>query len=62
MAVFGVIMVHFFPHSDWIRRDKDTRYLSVYSPNAEKYEHFLPSAKFDMYPQEDYCTKNEVFS
>ena len=28
-------LVRFFPHSDWIRRD--TPYLSVFSPNAEKY-------------------------
>ena len=26
----------FFPHSDWIQRD--TEYLSVFSPNAEKFE------------------------
>ena len=28
-------LVCIFPHSDWIRRD--TSYLSVFSPNAEKY-------------------------
>ena len=33
MSVFGVILVHIFPHSDWIRRD--TEYPSVFSPNAE---------------------------
>ena len=33
---FGVIQVHIFHHSDWIRRD--TQYLSVFSPNAGKYE------------------------
>ena len=27
---------HIFPHSDWIRRD--TQYLSVFRPNAEKCE------------------------
>ena len=31
-------LVCFFPHSHWIRRiRRDTRYLSVFSPNAEKY-------------------------
>ena len=29
-------LVHIFSHSDWIRRD--TQYLSVFSPNAGKYE------------------------
>ena len=29
-------LVRIFPHSDWIRRD--TKYLSVFSPNAGKYE------------------------
>ena len=28
-------LVRIFPHSDWIRRD--TSYLSIFSPNAEKY-------------------------
>ena len=28
-------LVHIFSHSDWIRRD--TKYLSVFSPNAGKY-------------------------
>ena len=28
-------LVRIFPHSDWIRRD--TKYLSVFSPNAGKY-------------------------
>ena len=28
-------LVRIFPHSDWIQRD--TEYLSVFSPNAEKY-------------------------
>ena len=35
VSVLGVILVLIFPHSDWIRRD--TRYLSVFSPNAGKY-------------------------
>ena len=34
VSVFGVILVHIFPHSNWIRRD--TSYLSVFSPNAGK--------------------------
>ena len=34
-SVFGVFLVHIFPHSDRIR--KDTPYLSVFSPNAGKY-------------------------
>ena len=34
VSVFGVILVRIFPHSDWIRRD--TEYLSVFGPNAEK--------------------------
>ena len=35
MSVFGVILVRIFPHSDWIQ--KDTEYLSVFSPNTGKY-------------------------
>ena len=35
MFVFGVFLVHIFPHLEWIHRD--TKYLSVFSPNAEKY-------------------------
>ena len=35
VPVFGVFLVRIFPHSDWIRRD--TPYLSVFSPNPEKY-------------------------
>ena len=35
MSVFGVILVHIFPHSNWIRGD--TECLSVFSPNAGKY-------------------------
>ena len=34
MSVFGVILVRIFPHSGWIQRD--TPYLSVFSPNAGK--------------------------
>ena len=34
VSVFGVFLVHIFPHSDWIRRD--TPNLSVFSPNAGK--------------------------
>ena len=30
-----LFLVRIFPHSDWIRRD--TKYLSVFSPNAGKY-------------------------
>ena len=30
-----LLLVRIFPHSDWIRRD--TKYLSVFSPNAGKY-------------------------
>ena len=36
VAVFVVILVRIFPHSDWIRRD--TVYLSVFCSNAEKCE------------------------
>ena len=36
MFVFGVILVRIFPHSDWISRE--TPYVSVFSPNAGKYE------------------------
>ena len=36
VSVFGVILACIFPHySDWIQRD--TKYLSVFSPNAGKY-------------------------
>ena len=31
----GFFLVCIFPHSDWVRRD--TKYLSVFSPNAGKY-------------------------
>ena len=34
MSVFGVFLVHIFPHLNWIRRD--TEYLSVFSSNAGK--------------------------
>ena len=34
LSVFGVILVHIFPHLDWIQRD--TPYLSVFSPNTGK--------------------------
>ena len=34
MLAFGVFLVRIFPHLDWIGRD--TEYLSVVSPNAEK--------------------------
>ena len=37
-----LFLVRIFPHSDWIRRDTEyteyTEYLSVFSPNAGKYE------------------------
>ena len=33
--VFGAFLLRIFPHSDGIRRDME--YLSVFSPNAEKY-------------------------
>ena len=36
VSVFGVFLVRILSHSDWIR--KDARYLSVFSPNAGKYE------------------------
>ena len=35
VVVFGIFLVHIFPHLDWIR--KDTEYLSVINPNAGKY-------------------------
>ena len=35
VSVFGVILVHIFPHSDWIQRD--TPNLSVLSPNVGIY-------------------------
>ena len=48
MSDSRVFLVRIFPHSDWIRRD--TSYLSVFSPNAGKYDqknseygHFLRS-------------------
>ena len=34
MSVFGVILFHIFPHSDWIQ--KDAPYLSVFSPKCGK--------------------------
>ena len=35
VSVFGAFLVRIFPHSDWIRRD--TKYISVFRPNAGKY-------------------------
>ena len=35
VSKYGVFLVRVSPHLDWIRRD--TRYLSVFSPNAGKY-------------------------
>ena len=35
VSLFRVFLVCIFSHSDWIRGD--TKYLSVFSPNAEKY-------------------------
>ena len=34
VSVFGIFLVRIFPDSDWIR--KDTKYLSVFTPNAGK--------------------------
>ena len=34
VSIFGVFLVRIFPDSDWIQRD--TSYLSVFSPNAGK--------------------------
>ena len=48
VSIFGVILVLIFPHLD--RMSTDTKYLSVFSPNAGKYDqnnteyiHFLHS-------------------
>ena len=35
MSVFRVFLVRILPHPDWIQRDSS--YLSVFSPNAGKY-------------------------
>ena len=35
LSAFGVFLVRIFPHLNWIWRD--TPYLFVFSPNAEKY-------------------------
>ena len=35
VSIFEVFLVRIFPHSDWIQRD--TEYLSVFSPNGGKY-------------------------
>ena len=35
VSKYGVFLVRIFPHSDWIGRD--TKHLSVFSPNAGKY-------------------------
>ena len=34
VPVYGVIVVHIFPHSGWMWRD--TEYLSLFSPNTGK--------------------------
>ena len=36
MSKYGVFSGPYFQHLDWIR--KDTKYLSVFSPNAGQYE------------------------
>ena len=41
VSVFGVFLVRILRNLDWMRRD--TEYLSVFSPNAEKYGHFSSS-------------------
>ena len=53
--VFGVILVQFFPHSDWIRRDAELRSISPYSvqmrenadQNNSEYGHFSYSVSFN---------------
>ena len=35
VSLFGIFLVHIFPHSEWIRRD--TSYLHAFSLNAGKY-------------------------
>ena len=35
MSIFGVFLLHIFPHFDWIRRD--TEYFSAFSPNVGRY-------------------------
>ena len=35
VSKYGVFLVRILPHLDWIQ--KDTKYLSVFSPNAGKY-------------------------
>ena len=55
MSVFGVILVHIFPHSDWIWRDM--KYLSVFSPNAGKY-----NFKYGHFLRSSYCVRALFFS
>ena len=47
VALFGVLLVHIFPHSDWMRRNADQ--------NNSKYGQFLRSEMFFLF------LKNETF-
>ena len=44
VSVFWVSLVRIFQHSDWIRTD--TKYFSVFSPNAGKYGRVTPNTDF----------------
>ena len=55
VSVFEVILVHIFPHSDWIWRDM--KYLSVFSLNAGKY-----SSKYGHFLRSSYCVRALFFS
>ena len=51
LYVFGVILVHIFPHSDWIRRD--TEYLSVFSPISVRIQSYCGKIRTRRTPNTD---------
>ena len=51
-----VFLIRIFPHSDWIRRD--TKYLSVFSPNAGK--HGLEYSKYGHFSC-SVCLRSDLF-
>ena len=43
MSVFGVILVHIFPHSDWIQRDMRENATRV-TPNSDTFHAVMTTA------------------
>ena len=45
MSVLGVILVHIFPHSDWIISPYTVQMQENVDPNNSEYAHFLRITK-----------------